>query len=229
MKTLSFFLFMIFAPTCYSQSQKQDSNFENRKNNLFFSVGSEYRITPIRGSSESPLITNYILAIDAQNSGAAFYYALDYYFTKNITLGFSHSIRYDVILNDANNIFSDFGAESAQRGLIFGYHFYLDYHFKIFENSELFLRVGKSLLNRGTDFTTKNTFGEIDSNNLVLYSTSDFSYEPWNFAIGYKKQRFSLIGGIYSSSNTEYFQETKSFIIPYFSLKYNIGKLWNND
>ena len=226
-----FFLFIIFFCATLSYSQSKDKSFyiEERKKNLFFSIGSEYRITPIYSPLESILLTNYVLAVDAQNSGAAINYSLDYFITKNLALGFSHSIRYDVILNDANNISSDFGAESAQRGLIFGYHFYLDYHLKAFKNSELFLRLGKSLLNRGTDFTSKSTFSVEGFGDITTFLTSDFAYEPWNFAIGYKKQRFSLIGGIYSSSNTEYFQETKSFIIPYFSLRYNLGKLWNNN
>lgn len=227
MKYFTFFIFFLISSTLLSQSNDKFS-IENRKNNLFLSVGSEYRITPIRESAETAVLTNYILSVDAQNSGAAFSYSLDYFFTKNLALGFSHSIRYDVILNDANNITEDFGAESAQRGLIFGYHFYVDYHFKAFESSELYLRFGRSLLNRGTNYTAKKIITVEGFEDIVSYTVNDFAYEPWHFAVGYKKQRFSLMGGIYTSSNTDY-EGIDSFIVPYFSFRYTIGRLWNNN
>jgi len=55
-------------------------------------------------------------------------------------------------------------------------------------------------------------------------SQSDFAYEPWNFAIGYKKQRVSFLVGAYTSSNSDY-QGVSDIIIPYISFRYNIGKL----
>ena len=227
MKYFTFFIFFLISSTLLSQSNDKFS-IENRKNNLFLSVGSEYRITPISNTIDTPIFKDYILSVDAQNSGAAFSYSLDYFFTKNLTLGFSHSIRYDVILSGANNVTSAFGSEAAQRGLIFGYHFYVDYHFKVFKNSELFLRVGRSLLNRGTDYTSKNTLSAEGFDDITIFVSSDFAYEPWHFAVGYKKQRFSLMGGIYTSSNTDY-EGIDSFIVPYFSFRYTIGRLWNNN
>ena len=123
------------------------------------------------------------------------------------------------------DIDSDTRFKSVEKSLIIGFHFYFDYHFKIFKNSEIFARVGLSFLNRNTNVTIKETFvSESGENSVPVFSEYDTAYEPWNFALGYKKNRFSLIGGIYSSSNSEY-TLGESFIIPYFALRYNLGNL----
>jgi hypothetical protein len=141
-----------------------------------------------------------------------------------LAVGFSNSFRYDMVAKNFN-IDDATGFSPTKKGLIIGFHFYFDYHFKIFKKSEVFARIGRSLLNRNTNVTIKETFeGNESVPDLTIFSDYDTAYEPWNFAIGYKKNRFSLIGGIYSSAISEYTRGT-SFIIPYFSLRYNIGNL----
>ena len=227
MKNILFLLAaLIFTVDNYAQDSLSYFK-ENRKGKLFFSVGTDYRITPIYKLTEG-LITNrrlLVVNIDQQNSGVAFNYNLDYFLGKNLSFGFSNSIRYDLNYLRADNLEVNTGIEPGNKTLIFGFHFYFDYHIKIFKKSEIFARIGISLINRGTEYSDKETFFDDQGNNMGSITTQeDFAYEPWNFALGYKKNRFSLIGGIYSSSNSEY-TSGESFIIPYFALRYNLGNL----
>lgn len=217
---------MCFVINTYGQDSTSYAK-QQRKGKLFFSVGTDYRITPIYDITEDLIVGRRatVVNIDQQNSGVAFNYNIDYYLGKNLSFGFSNSIRYDLHYLRADNLQIDSGVEPAKKTLIFGFHFYFDYHFKIFKESEIFARVGISLINRGTEFADKQSFFDNQGNNIgAIVTQEDFAYEPWNFAIGYKKNRFSLIGGIYSSANSEYTRGT-SFIIPYFGLRYNIGNL----
>ncbi len=54
---------------------------------------------------------------------------------------------------------------------------------------------------------------------------NDFTYEPWNYAVGYKKDKINIILGMYGSNIAEYFDDNTTFLIPYISFKYTIGKL----
>jgi hypothetical protein len=215
----------------YAQKDMQKkTSIDDRKGNLYFSIGTDYRITTIENSDEFQFLNNPDILVNTQvqNTGFAVNYNLDYFISKKLSLGFSHSLRYGIVSQEVNNISGDFGAEASQSNLIFGYHFYFDYHFKIFRNSEVFARFGRSFINRGTDFSTKRPFQETESGTIFQISPSNFAYEPWNFAIGYKKERVSFILGAYTSSNTDY-QGEDTFIIPYLSFRYNLGSLWNND
>ncbi|MGB3606447.1 hypothetical protein, partial [Psychroserpens sp.] len=159
---------LIFILTCIGESlSAQEMNYldkENRGGQLFFKVGSEYRITPLPTSA--PPSQNVFVNTDLQNSGVAFAYTLDMFVTKNLSIGFSNSFRYDY-LGGIAEFEGDIGAQPENRGLIIGYHFYLDYHFKVFKESELFLRLGRSLLNRGTVIDSKKTFFNAEGEVLI--------------------------------------------------------------
>lgn len=215
---------MCFVINTYGQDSTSYAK-EQRKGKLFFSVGTDYRITPIyKINAGIRTVREAAINPGRQVDGFAFNYNLDHFITKNLAVGFSNSFRYDMVAKNFN-IASETGFTSVEKSLIIGFHFYFDYHFKIFKNSEIFARVGLSFLNRNTNLTIKETFeGNEGVPDLAIFSEYDTAYEPWNFAIGYKKNRFSLIGGIYSSANSEYTRGT-SFIIPYFGLRYNIGNL----
>lgn len=206
-------------------AQNETKNYilpENRKGQVFFKVSSEYRITPL--PYEAEIIVP--IQVDDQNSGVAFAYTFDFFVSKNLSLGFSNSFRYDYLGGDFDDVQSDFGADPANRGLIIGFHFYLDYHFKIFKESELYVRLGRSLLNRGTQLNEKITF--FDDQGNLLFSRSgpvDPGYEPWNFGLGWKKRKIEILLGFYTSSNTEYFLVPEDFIVPYFKFSYNLGRL----
>jgi hypothetical protein len=212
-------------PTLLSAQNSWDIN--QRKGKLFFSVGAEYRITPLKYGERNFSLNSIAISEDVQNSGAAFLYSFDFFATKNLSLGFSHNFRYDLVSNSGSiNKVDNFAFDKANYGLINGYHFYIDNHFKVFKEGELFLRLGKSMLNRGTGVSYRKSL--FDGNGNIIgdaYSTENFAFKPWNFAIGYKKNKTSLIVGLYTSSNTNYYDSDLSFLVPYFTFKYNLGKL----
>lgn len=215
------FLLIFLAHSAYSYSQ-----IEERKGKLFFKIGSEYRITPL--PYDGGKVDQQIPAdIDAQNSGVAFHYGFDYFITKNLSIGFNNSFRYDVSIRNVNEINQENGFQQTNKTLIIGGHLYLDYHIKVFKNSELFARLGYSLLNGGTEYLEKTSFYDNDGN-LVgsSFINQDLSFYAANFAIGYKIQRVELLVGLYSSSNTNYFDETENLKIPYINITYTIGKMW---
>jgi hypothetical protein len=208
----------------YSYSQNS-YDIDQRRGKLFFNIGTEYRITPFyKGSRRSQLgiSTN----VDGQNSGIALSGSLDYFITRDLSLGIGNGIRYDVLSLNNESIDAPFGVQPTNDDLLFSFHFYLDYHFKIFRNSEMFLRVGRSNLNGGSTFTEKETFFDQDGNVLgSVRIVGDYSFGAGHYAIGWKKNRISIIAGIFTSTTTEYFINTTRFNIPYLSFKYNLGKL----
>jgi|SRR5690606_5031940 len=215
------FLLIIFTTTTYTYSQ-----IEERKGKLFFKIGSEYRITPLPydvGKVDQQIPTD----IDVQNSGVAFHYGLDYFITKNLSIGFNNSFRYDVLIKNVNEIDQENGYQKTDKTLIVGGHLYLDYHVKVFKNSELFARLGYSLLNGGTEYVNKTTFYDNEGNILgYSYGSDNFEFFATNFALGYKRGKVELLVGLYSSNTSNYFAETESLKIPYINITYTIGKMW---
>ena len=196
---------------------------DNRKGLLFFSVGTDYRITPIEKVLVSPTYPAYpagefragIDEIGPQNTGVSLRYDLNYFLTTSLSLGFSNSLRYDLQLSDRASLTTDNTGPKSKTFLV-DYHFYADYHFKAFANSELVLRLGRSYLNTGSQITAAH-------NNAV--SDFSFDYWSWNMGLGYKKQRTHLMLGVYNSSTTNY-PQTESLVIPYLSFTYNLKNLW---
>jgi hypothetical protein len=165
--------------------------------------------------------------VDAQNSGVAFHYGFDFFITKNLSIGFNNSFRYDILIRSVNEIEADFGVQKTDKTLIVGGHLYLDYHVKVFKNSELFARIGRSILNGGTHYTDKTTFYDNQGNLAATsYETQNFQYFTANFAIGYKKDNVELIIGMYASKVSEYFEESESFKVPYINFTYTNGQLF---
>ncbi len=215
---------MLLATSLFSQNSY---DINQRKGKLFFSLATELRPLPIRAKDaiSNPSFDN-ASNIDFQSSGMAFSYALDYFINKNLSLGFSQSIRYDLITLPIDEITANFGYRPAKNDFIFDYHLYIDYHFKVFKEGELFLRFGRSFLNRGTEFSEKESSFDSDGNVIISFIGSvDSAYEPYNWGVGYKKKKVSFMLGAYTSSNTEYFNDNSTFIIPYLQFKYNFGKL----
>ncbi|MBZ9629740.1 hypothetical protein LB465_03030 [Salegentibacter sp. LM13S] len=224
MKKLLIIIFFSVPFLAFSQT------IETRKGQLFFKIGTEYRITPLpydAGESDPNIgLTN----VGIQNSGLAINYSLDYFITKNLTLGFTNSFRYDLLLYNNEVSFdspeNNEGSTQVEKTLITDFHFYLNYHFQIFKNSEIFIRAGKSLANRGTDYGTKNSFFDQEGN-LVSKSISqnNFHFQPENFGLGYKKDKVEVMAGVLTTTVTEYFLTNERFTIPYLKLSYNLGKL----
>ncbi|MFT6064257.1 MAG: hypothetical protein ACJAQX_000105, partial [Polaribacter sp.] len=76
---------------------------------------------------------------------------LIFFINKNLAIIFSHSVRYDLIKESLDEISDNFGVRTANNDLIFDYHLDMDYHLKIFKNSETFASIDISFLNRGTE------------------------------------------------------------------------------
>lgn len=211
---------LVCLSTIFSFSQETELK---RKGQLYFKLGVDYRITPIyEGGTFNPTVSP-----DAQASGSAFNYNLYYFITKNFSIGFGQSFRYDYIATvvEGGDVST---STSNDKGLMLDYHFYADYHLPIFNESELFLRFGKSLLNRGSFYSQKTVFR--DESGAITGSVTnlrDTAYEPYNAAIGWKKNRIEFMGGIYFSANTDYdlTSESGSFIVPYLNVTYSLFKL----
>lgn len=205
----------------FAQSSEENPfSIDNRQGLLFFSVGTDYRITPIEKVLVSPTysIGEFRTSIDEigpQNAGMGFRYDLNYFLTTSLSLGFSNSLRYDIQLSDRASLTSD-NTGPKSKTLLVDYHFYADYHFKAFANSELVLRLGRSYLNTGSQITATE-------NNAV--SDFSFDYWSWNLGLGYRKQRTHLMLGVFNSSTTNY-PQTESLVIPYLSITYNLKNLW---
>jgi hypothetical protein len=117
----------------------------------------------------------------AQSSGMAFSYSFDFFINKNLAIIFSQSDRYDLIKEPLDEISDNFGVRPANNDLIFDYHLDMDYHLKIFKNSETFASIDISFLNRGTEVVSKRSF--FDNNGNLLFSTlssMDGAYKPGN-------------------------------------------------
>lgn len=222
------YIFLLFLVICQLNifSQEEKTNYlqpENRRGQLFFKVGGEYRITPLPNSAAPA--NNILVNSDKQNSGSGVFYTLDMFLTKNLSLGFSHTLRYDEVGGLRSGIEGNFGSEPMPKALIQGYHFYIDYHFKVFRESEIYLRLGRSLINRGTEVVFKETFSNGGEPLLSVTGAKDYAYEPWNFGIGWKKRKVELMLAVYTSNISEYFATDETFIIPYFKFSYNLGRL----
>ena len=205
----------------FAQSSEENPfSIDNRQGLLFFSVGTDYRITPIEKRLESATypaeeFRAHIDEIGAQNAGVGFHYDLNYFLTTALSLGFSNSLRYDTQLSDRASLTTE-NTGPKSKTLLVDYHFYADYHFKAFENSELVLRLGRSYLNTDSQITATQ-------NNAV--SDLSFDYWSWNLGLGYQKQRTHLMLGVFSSSTTNY-PQTESLVVPYLSFTYHLKNLW---
>ena len=192
----------------------------SRAKNFFLNLGAEYRITPIYKSGDQAQAKNFINP-DLQNSGPALNLGFDYYFTQNFSAGFKTSFRYDLITTRIDNT-----ASETERGLMFGYHFNLNYHFQVFQKGELLVGAGLSLLNRNSEYVRTesilNEEGEIVGSNSSL---ENYNFSANKIFFGYGKDRSKIMLGIYISRNTKYFDEKTTFILPFISYSFNLLKL----
>lgn len=195
-----------------------------RKGKFFFNVGPEFRITPTYKLNEYSTEARFTNP-DLQNSGVALNIGVDYYFTDNFSLGFKTSFRYDLINSQEiiNNLGQ--GISSTEKGLLIGYHFRLNYHFKVFKKGDLLVSAGVSLLNRNSEYTFVETF--IDNNGQVTTASSltNYAYSANKISVGYGNGRSKLMLGIYITGNSGYFVKSTTFIVPFINYSFDFGKL----
>lgn len=197
---------------------------EDRKGNLFFKISSEYRIVSLFDRDIDQID---VVDVQDQTTGLGFNYAFDWFTGTNFSLGFSHTLRYDHILKarlDPNQLAVVSGVDT--NGLLMDFHFYVQYHIKVFKNSELYVVLGRSLLNVGSDYNEADRiFDEQGEFIGALVTSTNTNYGSWNGGLGWKKNRYSILGGIYLSDNVDYFNESGILTIPYIRFSYNLGKL----
>ena len=103
------------------------------------------------------------------------------------------------------------------------YHLYMKYHF-IVAKQEFFFQAGLSFLNNAPTIRknpvsiSSNGVERIDNTSLDLMDITS------KFGLGYQKNRFSIMGGIYFSDENPFYQGA-NYILPYFELKYQLGNL----
>lgn len=213
-------LLILFSTIAFCQ---EHNSLSERKGKLYLSVGPDYRVTPIYGSANT--YDEAFTSIDLQNSGTTFNYSLDYFLSNTLSLGFSQSFRYDILLYNDETSFN-FGARKAEKAVFIDYHFYLKYYLKISKESKLFLKFGKSMMNRGSEYSKLKTEYLPDGTLLFhVNSTRDFSYGATNFGLGFNRKKLELLLGMYTSNNTQYFTTSQNFKILYINLNYQIFKL----
>ena len=198
-----------------------------RQGQLYFSIGTEYRTGDIENVFKSRAFPNRGLDVKDLNRGAAFSYSLDYFFTQNLSLGFSHSLRYDHI-HEATPDAIPGGASSnaviADRyDLIMDYHINMKYHFNV-AKQEFFFQAGLSFLNNEPKII-KNSIPDYYGSNEYFddrgINQKDIAAK---YGLGYQKNRFSIMGGIYFYDENPFYQGA-NYILPYFELKYQLGNL----
>jgi len=223
----SLFLVIFFT---YAQENKEDSfEFLNRKGQLFFNLGTELRITPLPYSFNKPLDSGARFTnIDLLHSGPALSYGLEYFINQNFSIGFNHSFRYDTVLYNFGGIEQNFGVENSQKELLQGLHLHINKYFRISKNSEIFIRLGVSSYNGGSQYLLKEpiSFDENGNPDFFVDSQSDFFNVGLNLAVGYQNKRVKLLLGVYFSNGGKFFEEDFSIVTPYVKFTYTIGRLW---
>lgn len=197
----------------------------SREKNFFLNLGAEFRITPIYKPQDQSVAT-YFINTDLQNSGPVLNIGIDYYFTQNFSVGVKNSVRYDLITTHIDKTGSGGGTAETERGLMFGYHFNLNYHFQIFKKGDLLVNTGLSLLNRNSEYArTESIFNEEGEVIGSTISIDNYNFSANRISIGYGKGKSKIMIGIYISRNTKYFEAKTTFIVPFLNYSFDVAKL----
>lgn len=211
-----------------SQLAKAQESYDigERQGNVFFSISSEYRITPIFPIANSSLLGS-VVDVNEQNSGTSLNYAFDWFISRDLSLGFSNSLRFDhIAIGDIDTINGTKVVAPNENGLLLDFHLYGQYHFDIFRRSELFIQLGATWLHAGSEVVVVQNIIDNSGNLIQIAAENDSSdYLATNVGIGWKKERISIIGGIYTSRNTPYFVDGSDFTVPYIRFSYNLFNL----
>ena len=205
----------------------------DRKGRFLFTLGPEFRVTPFYKYDAFTANQNNLSGftnIDKQNSGTAINAGVEYFFTKNLSLGFSNSFRYDLVVGNFSDLegpsFGDRSVTATDYKLLYDYSFYLAFYFRVFKKGEFFINVGSSFMNRNSDFSFKET--QFDQNGNVeveRFSVADFNYSASKLVLGYKKRKTSIYLGLYTTILAPYFDTHTRFNVPFVGCAFNIGKL----
>ena len=223
MKKITYFVFIL---SLMVNAQDEQSS---KKGKVLFNVGPEYRITPIYSSPTATVSTpgdfSSFVDVDRQNSGVGLNLCLEYFLGNKWSIGFSNAFRYDFIVSGGSAIEPDFGAAQNKYGLLIDYTLSLNYYFRLFKVGNFFASAGFSRMNTNSDFTSKRSV--FDENNelvTVITTNEDFSYWANKFELGYSHTNGILGVGIYMTQNTNYFDRTTNFIIPFVKIGIKLNR-----
>lgn len=222
-KLIGLFVFL-FCCNLLAQSKFSSSY---REGEFYLSISSEYRITPIFPNATRGSLINSVVEVNEQNSGASLNYALDWFISRDFSLGFSNSLRFDhIAIGDIDTINGTEVVAPNENGLLLDFHLYGQYHFDIFRRSELFIQLGASWLHVGSEVVVVQNIIDNSGDLTQIAAENDSSdYLATNVGIGWKKERISILGGVYTSRNTPYFVDGSGFTVPYIRFSYNLFNL----
>lgn len=224
------FLLILLSICSYSQDLKEPSElFKNRGGKLFFNVGSEFRITPIPHDDSFPESATFFTNIDFLHSGPALSFGLEFFIKKNLSLSLDHSLRYDTLLYNLNELGENFAARKTEKELLHGFHLYFTRYFKLSSksNKEIFIRAGLSSFNGGSQFLLVEPVGDDGTGNPVTFFQTQVDFVNFgpNIAVGYRNNRLTVLAGLYFSNGATFFQRNFRIVTPYIKLTYTLGKL----
>ena len=227
-----YFSILIFLSSFFLSSQQNKSdNLDlniNRKGQLYFKLGSEFRITPIPYKSSEISNVGAFTNVDQLHSGPALSYGLEFFINKNFSIGLDHSFRYDTVLYDFDPLNTSFSAQKSQKELLQGFHLYFTKYFKISaKDGEIFVRAGLSSFNGGSEFLLVEPLGlDVEDDPIVTFQTQvNFVNFGTNLAVGYRKKKVSALIGFYFSNGGTFFERDFQIATPFLKLTYDLGKL----
>lgn len=224
----NYITFVCLFVTVLMYGQDTEKPFELQKKHLYLKLELENRITPY--SSENPTFVDFdsrdaIFNLDRQNTGLAFGYKLQYFVTKNVSLGFGHTFRNASIIYE--RVFPEIHSSAvAQKAFVIDSHLEASYYFKVFKKGTFHVTLGRSFMNMGSDYNT--TGASFNSQGEVIGFTSgvrDFNFQPTKFEIGYTIKRFEASIGTYYDSETPYFDFINPTYFGYFKFSYYALKI----
>ena len=218
----------LFTTELFSQFSPSYADFETRKGNITLKVGMEYRVTPFYKGDEmmQRSLAGSFTNVDNLNRGEAFSYGLEMFFSRKLSFNLEHSLRRSVVILPFGTVEGDFGINTAEKELLMGFHGFFDYHIQVFPKSELFFRLGFSTYNGGSNFVVKSTsFNQQDEIVNQAEFQGSFDNEGLNLGIGYAKNQFKVLIGMYSSRGNVYYSRTFPIYTPYLKLSYNLVNL----
>lgn len=219
-------VFLLMGAQCLSQ--------EITTQKFTFSFGTEYRITPIR-QVEAGLVQRIApIGFETERllTGFGINYEIGWEFAKNWTFNFSHTFRYNYVYDERANSPGNFGVINDRPvfRLLMDYHFYIDKHFSLNSGKSIYIRVGKSLANRGSRFATSRIIdvpelGELGE--VGQRRDGDLNWQPWNLGVGYQANKISITSGVYINNQHPFGTTTNpnpSIALPYINLSYRLKR-----
>ena len=194
----------------------------SKKGLFYINLGPEYRITPVYSIQNSSLSDESAYTnVDKQNAGLAINLGIEYFIGNNFSIGFSNSFRYDLVISEFTDN-PDFSViNKADYKILFDYHFFLSYYFKVFKKGDIFVTAGTSLMNRNTDFSVKQV---TEDGNGIGFFLSDYHYSANKLSIGYANNGKEFFIGTYIAKQTPYFNENVLFFLPHVGITFDISK-----